>query len=134
MVTLEGWEFRNQVEDISDGIEHYEELYGSLGRYAIEGFRSIPIETIERYDDTTSWTDIESDSLVGLSDNKIMEELIRFRGREWAECAMRWKREGIPAIVIIDGESNCIADGRGRFNLAKGLGLKSLPVILITKY
>lgn len=92
----------------------------------------LPIDEILSWDDYGSWGQWEPGELRGLSRDELSDELTKFRGSEWADRAMEWLEEGIPAVVVAQSrDASAIADGRGRVSLAVGLGIQRLPVIIL---
>lgn len=130
--------------DIAEAVESAEEAFGedSLGRACWLTRRRVskavmmPIDDVGSYDDVGAWLDMEPRELVGLSDHELMRRLTEFRGEEWAARAMSWRaRDGswsLPTIVIVRGNDFAtLGDGRGRYNLAVGLGLTHVPVAFV---
>jgi hypothetical protein len=93
----------------------------------------MPLSKILAYDDYSAWGEIEPGQLVGQEGR---EDLKHFRGAEWAQRAAEWGRpENVPAVVLVDGGKQygaVIGDGRGRTNLAVGMGWKFLPAVILT--
>lgn len=125
--------------DVRDALEHVHQLYDlptDVGRYDRRMVATMPLSDVGRYDDPSSWLEIEEGSLVGIRDEELREELARFRGREWSDTAMGWRRDGVwripPVVVVESKDAGGLGDGRGRFNLATGLGLDALPVEILT--
>lgn len=124
------------LEDIDDAVTCYEVYVDRpLDRFSISEVKYLPIKELSTYDDFGSWVEIESNSLKTLSDEEKKEEISRFRGGRWPVLALDWIREcRIPPIVVVEGkEMTMIGDGRGRVNIAVGMGWKSLPVVFLTE-
>jgi len=130
--------YRNFVSDIESAIEHVseEDDWPREGPCLIEKLGTWTLEKILRHDDYSSWGGWAPGELRGLDEDELRAELQHFRGSGWARMAMEWIRDdSIPAIVIVDSKKyrvTTIGDGRGRTSLAVGLGLKRLPVVLLT--
>lgn len=130
--TLEKYIARGTISqrDAADAVEHLTDFddpdkYNFSSEVVNGG-----VEFIENYDDL-SWIDIEPGSLIGLNKEEFIENLSSFRGRKWAERAWEIK-DNIPTIIIIETpNSSGVCDGRGRTNLAYGLGIK-IPMLILT--
>ena len=123
-------------DDIDDALTCYNmEAEEPLDYFSISEIEYKTIEELREYGDFGSWVEIEPDSLKGLSDNEKMKEISSFRGGRWPDIALDWIREcSVPPIVVIEGkERTMIGDGRGRINVAVGMGWKSLPVVFLTE-
>lgn len=130
-------------EDVADGVESAEMSYGEDDRgrpcWLNEVRRSpvemVPVARVRDYDDVVAWLEIEPSAWRGLSNRELLEELTRFRGAEWAERALSWRSPSgwrLPPLVIVRGERfDTLGDGRGRYNLAVGLGLREIPVTFV---
>ena len=93
---------------------------------------TMPVAEILTWDDYSSWGQWEPGELLGLSQAALRAELTGYRGSDWAQRALTWLREGIPAVVLASTRAaDAIADGRGRVSLALGYGIQRLPVIVL---
>ncbi len=131
--------------DLLDAIQHADingDQGWTLADFDVKYLGELSMKQLGKFDDFSSWMDLEEGSLKGLSDAKILRELEGFRGSVWARRALGWlKSSQIPPIVVIDAPMTSdapdvpldtqIGDGRGRVNLAFALGLK-LPVYRMT--
>lgn len=145
-------EDRNK-RNIEDAIQHacfsydredlfrikYEDI---LSIFSISDIKSVPIEDIGRYDDFSSWAnEWEKSELAHLTDEEKKSEIKSFRSGRFSVDALDWiKNCEVPPIIIVEvydfaEESlfSCIGDGRGRVNIAIGMGWESLPVIFLTE-
>jgi hypothetical protein len=129
-----------ESDDVRDALRHASEVMGSST--SPDDFRrrrvaAMPLARIGAYDDPVGWLEIDPGSLVGLGDDALREALRSYR-IGWAERALSWRGDDgvwrIPPVVVVDAsEGAVLGDGRGRYNLAVGLGLASLPVVLLTE-
>ena len=84
-------------------------------------------------DDLSAWSEWSEGELLELSEEDRENEIAGFRGKNWFEIATKWLQDEFPHIVIINtGNFYEISDGRGRVSLAIGLGIKSLPAIVMS--
>ena len=84
-------------------------------------------------DDYGSWPEWSSGELLSMTQSDKNDEISIFRGKQWAKRAKQWLKDKFPHIVIINaGNFYEISDGRGRVSLAIGLGLSSLPAIIMS--
>ena len=124
--------YRNSEQDIADALEY---AAGSFDDWPKEPRLDMKLgiwslSKILNYDDYSSWGAWRSGELREAED--LEEELSSFRGSVWAAKAIRWTKDGVPAIVLIKSPYGVgIADGRGRVSFAVGMGLPSLHVIHI---
>lgn len=126
-------------KDLRDGLEMVSESFGEDGPFEAKKISKPKLMTLEdvgSYDDVGAWLDIEEGELVGLDDEELRDRLSSFRGGEWADRAMSWRgADGVwrlPTIAIFVGPTfSSLGDGRGRYNLAVGLGLKRIPVSIV---
>ena len=121
--------FRNMEHDIKEARDHAIQLDENFDDYdfKITKYPSFPVKKIYEYDDPYAWTEFHLGEL-----KEDPTSLEAFRGKQWADKAQQWLNDGIPAIVIVDTpEFTGVADGRGRVNFAIGMGIKTLPVIMM---
>lgn len=131
----------NDIEvtsDIEDAVEYYVTSFITEpdGKICFEASqKTMPLQNILQWDDYSSWGEIKPGDLVGMSKEEIASELKSYRGAEWAKMAMQWVESGVfPPITLISGKaSSAMADGRGRVNIAVGLDLKAMDVIILTE-
>jgi hypothetical protein len=130
--------FRNVEHDIEEAIDHcsnYVELNDEkslidipLEWFEISKIEQFPTKDLSKYEDPSSWKDVEPGELKRKSKNEKISFLRKIRGN----YAAKWIDEGIPAIVLVDfGKYTFIGDGRGRTNFAIGMDLKTVPVVLL---
>ena len=81
---------------------------------------------------------MEPGELAGLGPRALAKRLEEFRGKPWAKRALSWRdNDGqwhFPPLVIVtcdDPGFTVLGDGRGRYNLAVGLGLESVPLRIV---
>jgi hypothetical protein len=111
--------------------------------YDVDPKYQMPVDDILNWDDYGSWGDMEPGELYSLNKKEIIDRLNQFRPG-FGNVAINWLDPDavfignsdpgrIPPVVLVqslDG-SRCIGDGRGRVNLAVGLGLSFLPVVTL---
>lgn len=124
--------------DIKDAAQHavMQEDSSFTGKVcykkAFEGEMSI--KDILGWDDYSAWGQWQHNELKELDEQSLKQELDNFRGSSWAASALEWLRSGFPPIVLVySAIGEVIGDGRGRVSLAVGLGLESLPVIVLNE-
>lgn len=85
-------------------------------------------------EDFGSWPQFDEGELLELSDVELQEELVAFRGEDFADLAWRWMTSGKwPPIVVVEHDDVWwIGDGRGRVSVAIGLGMEHLPAIVLS--
>ena len=116
---------------ISTGLPNQEDFPLALNMFDLTFDENFNLH--ETDDDFGSWPEWELDELKDLSEEELHSELSYFRGKNWANRAMKWRADGYPPIIIIKaGNFNEISDGRGRTSMALGLGLMELPAIILT--
>ncbi len=127
-------------DDIKDAVEHAISQEGDTSAtgtfcYQMAGPTEMSLKEILSWDDYSSWGEFDLGSLKNLSKEELSEELNSFRPG-YSTQALKWLEEGkIPPIVLVSTKDAgpMVGDGRGRVNLAMGLALKSLPVIILTE-
>lgn len=122
--------------DIADAEEYMHETFEAEGPWIEQKRKSMPLREILDWDDYSSWGEWRSGDLRGLTEEELRAELRSFRGKTWAEIAIGWLVDNrIPAIILAEARdgTSAIADGRGRVSLAVGLGIPSLPVIIVAE-
>ena len=127
--------FRNLEHDKKEARDHvlsFDENFDDY-KFQIIKMEKFPLKSLSVYDDYRAWLDILPGELVGLDRDALFAELRRFRGAAWAEKAMKWlESDGIPAIVLVQTpEFSGVADGRGRVTLALGMGMKTIPAVIM---
>lgn len=136
--------FRNEKRDVKDALEHF---FGTAYRTAAdkrrrsvkfeETRRVMPLKMILEWDDYGSWGEFRPNELRALSRSELRSKFGNYRGSTWSHTALNWLKDGVPAIVLVEGDTaegqpiRMIGDGRGRTSFAVGLGIKSLPVIVL---
>lgn len=123
-------------QDARDAEDHFSDVDDSDKYQFSSMLLKKNAEFIGNYDDLSSWLydNFKPNSLANLSKDEFIEELFSFRGKKWAERAWEIK-DNIPTIIIIETpNSSGVCDGRGRANLAYGLGVKIPMLILTGKY
>lgn len=124
-------------KDLLDALDHAsDEIYPDkyhLSDFELKDLGNFKISNIP--DDLSSWVYFSPGELKGLSRDELMDELGAFRGRSWATRAMVWANKGkVPPIVLVETpEFQGVGDGRGRLNLAVGLGWDRVPAVLLRK-
>lgn len=126
--------FRNLPQDTRDAMQHAEQMDENVPDYKwhITKSRNMSLGSILALDDISSWGEWAFGELKGLDPDELFDAMRSFRGLKWAETASTWLRDGFPAVVVIETpEYTGVSDGRGRASLAYGLGLKSIPAVLM---
>jgi len=129
-----------EADDVRDALRHASELLGSSTSpddYRRRRVAAMPLARVGAYDDPSAWLEIEPGSLAGLDDDALREALRSYR-IGWADRAMSWRGDDgvwrIPPVVAVEtSEGAVLGDGRGRYNLAVGLGLDALPTVVLTE-
>jgi hypothetical protein len=129
---------RAETEDLSDAMEYVVESYPETdidpAAFSASPSELVPVDSLWEYDDVSSWLDMEEGELSGMSREDLVQTLAHFRGVEWARLAMYWLdgKSAFPPIVIIDGPNvSAVGDGRGRVNLAIGMGWDEIPAVFM---
>lgn len=131
--------FRNLDADLRDALEHMGELAETqLGPddFRVERHPAVAVRDLPALKgfDYSSWGEWREGELAEIraegGDEALHDELARFRGPGWADRAMRWLEDGVPAVVLMETPSGYedLADGRGRVSFATGMGIESVPV------
>lgn len=124
--------------DIQDAIQHFkisvdipDDFNISLDMFDV--YYDSNFDYTKTNDDLSSWPEWENNYLTNLSDEELDKELSSFRGQWWKDLAKQWLSDKFPYIVVINaGNFYEISDGRGRVSVALGLGIKTLPAIILT--
>jgi hypothetical protein len=86
---------------------------------------------LKKSDPYEDWGPFEPKSLKNLNRDELLERLKTFRKEEmWSERVSKWLDEGFPPIFVLSDPpryGTVLLDGRGRFSLAVGLGMKTIP-------
>lgn len=133
--------FRNAKRDVSHALEHF---FGATSRdvdprVPFEETRAeMPLKKIlDDWDDYAGWGEFDPGELSGAPPDEVRAELGSYRGSTWSHRAMTWLKDGVPAVVLVEGKDEngktmrLLGDGRGRANFAVALGIKTLPVIVL---
>lgn len=132
--------FRNAEHDIEEALDYAAQQGVGFDDYQdfndiprvwlnIEQIEHFPLRDLLQFDKYKIWGDVDFGELKRKSRQERALFLRRLRGK----YAERWLEEGIPAIVILDLPGfKAIGDGRGRTQLAVGMGYQTVPVIIIT--
>jgi hypothetical protein len=119
-------------DNIRDAFEHANAVFET--DYKPEDFEydlvDMPITKLYNYDDVDSWKEWDAGELLELSEDELEKEVSGFR-----ENAIDLiKNENIPPILIIDdGKSTVVGDGRGRISIAIGMNWDKIPAIIAKK-
>jgi hypothetical protein len=120
--------------DIKDAVQHAilqeDSTFTGKACYKIIEQKEISLKEILNWDDYSSWGDFSLGELKDLNEEEFTKELNSFRPG-FGDLVKKWKN--IPPIILVDTleAGSMIGDGRGRVNLAVGLGLARLPVIVV---
>lgn len=127
-------------KDIIDAIDHALEVGDELndGEYyfKIEPTYKIPINDLFQWEDIQSWLEIDWGELYDLTPKEIKPILNKFRPG-YGDLAMKWikapNNAKLPPIILVEllNGSQCVGDGRGRVNIAAGMGLANIPVVIL---
>lgn len=119
-------------DDLHDAFEYVSETFEqdlNPADFVYTYVPEMPIEDLYNYDDIDPWLDYENGELLTWDEEDI-GQLSTFRPK-----AVDWIRTGkMPPIIIIDSDSknvSAIADGRGRVNIAIGMGWETIPAIIV---
>lgn len=126
--------YRNIQADKEDALRYMYEYVDSGPSKLLTRRAKLPLKEILTYDDFSAWAMIRPGELNKLSKSKMFERLQKSLGIGFATRAKQWlSGDGIPAIILIDDSEHgtAIADGRGRVELAVGLNIVELPVLLM---
>ena len=96
----------------------------------------MPVEDVWDFEDPDSWPEWSDGELEGIDDNELEDDLVAFRGEDFARLAMGWikKPSSMPPIVIVDIDGHMmLGDGRGRVSVAYGVGIEKVPAVVLTK-
>lgn len=127
---------RPSDNDLEAAIDHADTMDNkgwTIGDFDLAYLGELDVKDLSAYDDLSSWLEL----MPAASPEEANEELVGFRGKEWAERAQAWLQSGIPPIVVIDtpiideGGGTMVGDGRGRVNFAS-LMRKKIPVWKMT--
>jgi len=133
--------------DLYDALEHASQVYSDnegfdIADFAVSPVVMTPVKELYDYDDIDPWLEFEPGELKKLGRKKALAELRRFRGN-WqgiGEEILEWLQTGtFPPIVIIEGRDDegrgfaTIGDGRGRVNIAVGMGWEKVPVVKLVQ-
>lgn len=131
--------YRNQEHDVLEALDHATDG-GAIGSmdpadWTIKRAVSVPVAEVLNYDDYSSWGEWEVGELQELDRDELEAELKSFRGDDWAQRALAWLDDGIPAVVVTldDAAFEGVSDGRGRLSFAVGMGIENVPVVWVTK-
>ena len=142
--------WQNMESDIQDALYHVENsLMLDFGTLDIDMFN---VSKDPSYDysilvEGQGWSEWDRGELMawGQFNPNMADELDGYR-----EMAPTWPEEGFPAIIVVDGIPSeifdnldgdnkeyasgylDIADGRGRSSVAYGMGLETLPAVILT--
>lgn len=136
--------FRNLDVDLRDALEHMGELAGTainLDDFRVERHPTVAVrDLLAKWFDYSSWGEWREGELAEIraedGDMALHDELTSFRGPEWADRAIGWLTDGVPAIVLMetpDGYKD-LADGRGRVSFVTGMGFKTISVAVVRPY
>lgn len=135
------YETPSAASDVADAVAHAQEVFGDGCELVVDRSYTIPnspTDSLDGYDDVGAWLEMEPGELAGLGPRAIAKKLEAFRGKSWAQRAISWRdgegRWHLPPLVLVicdDPEFSVLGDGRGRYNLAVGLGLKSVPLTFV---
>jgi hypothetical protein len=133
--------------DILDAIQHVvfsgDENVTKTLNYKVDPKHQLPVKEIVKWDDYSSWGEINWGELYSLNKKELVEELNKYRPG-FGNMAINWLNPDmepiansdpshIPPVVLVESldGSRCVGDGRGRVNMAVGLGLSYLPVVIL---
>lgn len=129
----------NYTNDISDAAQHMitQEDSAYTGRvcYTLYDAGEMSLNDILQWDNYNEWGDFEPNELSDLSEEELYNKMNEFRPG-YGEFIKKWFKEGSisPIILVNTLESGkMIGDGRGRVNIAVGLGMDKIPVIIMNE-
>lgn len=124
--------------DIKDAIQNVQKInndnYTGKLCYKIAYKGGMDIDSIISWVSGSFSNHWNSGQLNELSGDELFEEIAKFRGSDWAEKAISWiEGDFTPLILCYTDKGSFLGDGNGRLSLAIGLGINTLPVIVINE-
>ena len=128
-----------QEQDILDALDHISDFIDrklSIDNFSISDVQFVSIGDLADYDDLSSWVEFQSGELRRATEEERNHEILSFRNEDFLKRALVWIDSCMinPIIIIQTNEFSCIADGRGRTNIAIGMGWKKVPVIFLREH
>jgi len=120
--------------DLEDALEHLSDMVGrtlKLSDFHVSPLRDMQIKDLPA--DLSSWVDFSKGELANLTEDARFDALKSFRDKDFASRALPWIAAGtVPPIVIVDTADGVdLGDGRGRVNVAFGMGWDTVPVVVL---
>jgi len=120
--------------DLEDALEHLSDMAGrilKLSDFHVSPLRDMQIKDLPA--DLSSWVDFSKGELANLTEDARFDALKSFRDKDFASRALPWIAAGtVPPIVIVDTADGVdLGDGRGRVNVAFGMGWDTVPVVVL---
>jgi len=128
-----------QEQDLLDSLDHTSDIIGrklSIDNFDISDIKFLPVRDLGNYDDLSSWVEIREGELKYATEEERNHEILSFRGKDFLIKALFWIDSCMinPIIIIQTNEFSCIGDGRGRVNIAVGMGWEKIPVIFLREH
>lgn len=128
-----------QKQDLLDALDHVSDVIGrklNINNFNISDIGFLSVRDLENYDNLSSWVEIEEDELRYATKEERGREILSFRGKDFLRKALVWIDSCAinPIIIIQTNEFSCIGDGRGRVNIAVGMGWEKIPVVFLREH
>ena len=125
-----------QQQDLLDALDHISDFIErklKIDDFRISEVKFLSIRELESYDDLSSWVEIEENELIDMTEEERSNDILRFRGKDFLRKALFWIDSCMinPIIIVQTNECCCIGDGRGRVNIAVGMGWDKVPAIFL---
>jgi hypothetical protein len=132
--------WRHMDQDIKQGLAAF---FSNRSQPALSSFdvtkTYMSLPQIKRYiGELFQWVEPDSNELATAREEEILTWASNFRphsrrDRYFVDVVKDILAKGFPALVIIDSKKEKgLMDGWGRYELARALGMKTLPVLLLT--
>lgn len=128
-----------QEQDLLDALDHISDLIDrklNINNLSISDIQFILTKDLKDYDDLSSWVEIQEAELRYSTEEERNNEILSFRGKDFLRRALVWINSCMinPIIIVQTNEFSCIADGRGRVNIAVGMGWEKVPAIFLREH
>lgn len=122
--------------DLEDALDHLSDTVGR--KLELSDFEVSPVRATRPRDlptDLSSWVEFSPGELKEMSDAERRHVLNQFRRGGFAERALQWIEDGSvpPIVVVVTEDAEELGDGRGRVNVAVGMGWPTVPVVTLTE-